>query len=203
MCGAWGLAGAGGGRFPLTPERNGGALVGPGSRDAAGAGGWTPAARAGLCVPGRGQRRPRGSEPADAPRVPRAHGAQGQLLLGGSAGWEPAVPWTRAPCAMGCPSTCQPFCCWGSYARLATAVPRGCPLAVPLAEPGRWLQPNGGQQFSFHLSPQGWLFVGAARDSPRFPGNRGECGAGLVLARLHGAQETRAGRPQRRPAPRG
>lgn len=126
----WGLGagGAGGGQFPLTLERNGMRLRARGAETRPVPDGQTTAARAGLCVPGRGQWRSRGSEPTEAPRMPRARGAWGQLLSGGSAGWEPAVPWTRAPCAMGCPSTYEPFWCWGSYAHL---VPRGCPSRCP------------------------------------------------------------------------
>lgn len=133
------------------------------------------------------------------PRCPGARDARGLLLSGGSVGWEPAVPWTRAPCAMGCPSTYEPFWCGGSYARLATAVPRGCPSWCPWPSQAGGCTQNGGQEFFFCLSPRGWLSLGATRGSPRFPGDRRDCGAGLALARLRGAQERRAGRPHRRP----
>lgn len=152
--------------------------------------GRTPAARAGLRVPARGQgreerQRSRGSEPADAPKMPRARGVRGRLLSRGGGGVQRGGSLRsrgpRAPCAMGYPSIYEPFWCWGSYACLAKAVPRGCPLLMPLAEPGRWLRPKwggGGQEFSFRLSPRGWLFSGAARGSPRFLGDRRECRAG-------------------------
>lgn len=54
---------------------------------------------------------------------------------------------------------------------------------------------NGVQEFSFCLSPPRMAVLGAARGSPRFPGERRDCGAGLVLARLYGTHGRQAGRP--------
>ena len=55
MHGAWGLARAGGGQFPLTLERNGVRLWARGAEPRPVPDGRTLAARAGLGVPGRGQ----------------------------------------------------------------------------------------------------------------------------------------------------
>lgn len=161
--------------------------------------GWAAAASAGLCVPGRGQRREEqrrcGAASGGCPGDPQGSGARGAAAFGGSAGWEPAVAWSRAPCALGCPSACDPFWCWGSWARLATAVPRGRPSEWPR---GWCPQPKRGPGAFPSSFPQGRLLRGR-RGEPQVPWGQEGLRAGLALAGLHGARERLAGRPRHRP----
>lgn len=87
----------------------------------------------------------------------------------------------RAPCAMGYPSIYEPFWCWGSYACLAKAVPRGCPLLMPLAEPGRWLRPKwggGARSFPSVFLPEDGCFRGPHGVAPGSLGTGGNAGQG-------------------------
>lgn len=139
--------------------------------------GWAAAASAGLCVPGRGQRREEqrrcGAASGGCPGDPQGSGARGAAAFGGSAGWEPAVAWSRAPCALGCPSACDPFWCWGSWARLGHRGAEGPSLGVApgLASAAK----TGAGSFSFQLSPRK-AAAGAPGGAPGSLGTGGAAG---------------------------